>query len=110
MSRKVGTSGKTISRVVNKPAVMKTRAKKPKKSGTSAAAKTGQRKLASRRKPARRRNKPAGNPVLAMIRPPPPGEGKRGEQGYFGYLLRQAHAAARLTMERALARLGITTP
>jgi len=95
---------------VKKPAVMKTRAKKPKKSGTSAAAKTGQRKLASRRKPARRRNKPAGNPVLAMIRPPPPGEGKRGEQGYFGYLLRQAHAAARLTMERALARLGITTP
>jgi hypothetical protein len=29
-------------------------------------------------------------PALAMIRPPPPGEGKRGEQGYLAYLLRQA--------------------
>jgi DNA-binding MarR family transcriptional regulator len=43
-------------------------------------------------------------------RPPPPGEGKRGEQGYLAYLLRQAQAAARLTMERALADLGVTTP
>lgn len=42
--------------------------------------------------------------------PPRPGEGKRGEQGYFAYLLRQAHAAARLTMERSLADLGVTTP
>ena len=38
-----------------------------------------------------------------MIRPPPPGQGKRGEQGYLAYLLRQAQAATRLTMERALA-------
>jgi DNA-binding MarR family transcriptional regulator len=45
-----------------------------------------------------------------MIRPPPPGEGKRGEQGYLAYLLRQAHAATRLTMERALADLGVTGP
>jgi DNA-binding MarR family transcriptional regulator len=45
-----------------------------------------------------------------MIRPPPPGEGKRGEQGHLAYLLRQAQAATRLTMERALAELGITTP
>ena len=45
-----------------------------------------------------------------MIRPPPPGEGKRGEQGHLAYLLRQAQAAARLTMERALAELGVTTP
>jgi len=44
------------------------------------------------------------------VRPPGPGEGKRGEQGYLGYLLRQAHAAVRLTMERALADLGVTTP
>ncbi|MBX9645425.1 MAG: MarR family transcriptional regulator [Xanthobacteraceae bacterium] len=43
-------------------------------------------------------------------RPPPPGEGKRGEHGYLAYLLRQAQAAARLTMERSLADLGITTP
>jgi len=45
-----------------------------------------------------------------MIRPPPPGQGKRGEQGYLAYLLRQAQAATRLTMERALAELGVTTP
>jgi DNA-binding MarR family transcriptional regulator len=45
------------------------------------------------------------------IRPPPPGgQGKRGEQGYLAYLLRQAQAATRLTMERALAELGVTTP
>ncbi|MGY4624680.1 MarR family winged helix-turn-helix transcriptional regulator [Bradyrhizobium sp. USDA 4486] len=41
---------------------------------------------------------------------PGPGEGKRGEQGYLGYLLRQAHAAVRLTMERTLADLGVTSP
>ena len=39
-----------------------------------------------------------------------PGEGKRGEEGYFGYLLRQAAAASRLTLERALADLGATPP
>ncbi|QIP09979.1 MarR family winged helix-turn-helix transcriptional regulator [Bradyrhizobium symbiodeficiens] len=41
---------------------------------------------------------------------PAVGEGKRGEQGYLGYLLRQAHAAVRLTMERTLADLGVTSP
>ena len=57
------------------------------------------------------RQKPApGNPDLAMIRPPPPGQGRRGEQGYLAYLLRQAQAAARLAMERALADLGVTPP
>jgi DNA-binding MarR family transcriptional regulator len=49
-------------------------------------------------------------PALAMIRPPPPGEGKRGEQGYLAYLLRQAQAATRLAMERSLADLGVTSP
>lgn len=44
------------------------------------------------------------------MRPPPPGEGKRGEQGYLAYLLRQAQAATRLAMERALADLGVTSP
>src|SRR5882724_1195220 len=48
--------------------------------------------------------------ALATPVPPPPGEGKRGEQGYLAYLLRQAHAASRLSMERALANLGVTTP
>ncbi len=60
----------------------------------------------------RSRQKPAsGHPDLAMIRPPPPpGQGKRGEQGYLAYLLRQAQAAARLAMERTLADLGVTPP
>ncbi|WP_205668274.1 MarR family winged helix-turn-helix transcriptional regulator [Bradyrhizobium manausense] len=44
------------------------------------------------------------------VRVPAPGEGKRGEQGYLGYLLRQAHAAVRLKMERTLADLGVTSP
>ena len=55
-------------------------------------------------------NKSSGNPDLAGTRPPPPGQGKRGEQGYLAYLLRQAQAAARLTLERALADLGVTPP
>jgi DNA-binding MarR family transcriptional regulator len=46
----------------------------------------------------------------AAVRVPAAGEGKRGEQGYLGYLLRQAHAAVRLKMERTLADLGVTSP
>ncbi|SDI84687.1 MarR family winged helix-turn-helix transcriptional regulator [Paraburkholderia phenazinium] len=38
------------------------------------------------------------------------GEGKRGEEGHIAYLLRQAGAAHRLRMERALADLGVTPP
>jgi DNA-binding MarR family transcriptional regulator len=41
---------------------------------------------------------------------PRPGEGKRGEEGYFGYLLRQASAAHRLQLERALADIEVTPP
>jgi DNA-binding MarR family transcriptional regulator len=41
---------------------------------------------------------------------PAPGEGKRGEDGYMGYLLRQAAGAHRLRLERALADLGVTQP
>jgi DNA-binding MarR family transcriptional regulator len=41
---------------------------------------------------------------------PKPGEGKRGEEGYLGYLLRQAGVAHRGRMERALAALGVTPP
>ncbi len=41
---------------------------------------------------------------------PAPGEGKRGSTGYLSYLLRQANAAVRLTLERALADLGVTPP
>ena len=72
------------------------------------------------REPARRQQAAPSNKPLrsgkrdALASPfagvPPPGEGKRGEQGYFGYLLRQASAASRLTLERALAELGATPP
>ncbi len=41
---------------------------------------------------------------------PAPGEGKRGERGYLGYLLRQASAAARLALERELEGLAVTQP
>ncbi len=41
---------------------------------------------------------------------PKVGEGKRGEQGYMGYLLRQAGAAYRLRLERALSDFGVTPP
>jgi DNA-binding MarR family transcriptional regulator len=38
------------------------------------------------------------------------GEGKRGEKGHIGYLLRQAHAAHRIRMEQALRDTGVTVP
>jgi DNA-binding MarR family transcriptional regulator len=61
-------------------------------------------------KPSRGRKAAAGPSPAGNFRPPAPGQGKRGEQGYYGYLLRQAAAAARLTLERALADLGATPP
>ncbi|HEY1720723.1 MAG TPA: MarR family transcriptional regulator [Magnetospirillaceae bacterium] len=39
---------------------------------------------------------------------PAAGEGKRGEQGHLGYLLRQAGGAMRNRMERALAEYRVT--
>lgn len=48
------------------------------------------------------------SPVRPRI--PEAGEGKRGEEGYLGYLLRQAGAAYKLQFERALADLGVTQP
>jgi DNA-binding MarR family transcriptional regulator len=95
MARKVGTSAKAKRRGPKKQP-----AQNPKKSQKIAAAKT----------PARRRKKSAKNSAPVIGHPPPPGQGKRGEQGYLAYLLRQAQAATRLTMERALADLGITPP
>jgi DNA-binding MarR family transcriptional regulator len=41
---------------------------------------------------------------------PAPGQRKRGEQGYLAYLLRQASAAVRHSIERALADLDVTQP
>jgi DNA-binding MarR family transcriptional regulator len=67
-------------------------------------------KSTAARKSTRTRKQSVQIPGLAGIRPPPPGRGKRGEQGHIAYLLRQAQAATRLTMERALADLGVTPP
>ena len=41
---------------------------------------------------------------------PDVGEGKRGPEGHLGYLVRQAHAAVRGAMEKALADLDVTPP
>lgn len=49
--------------------------------------------------------KPSGPPPVPDV-----GQGKRGEQGYLGYLLRQASAAHRLRLERALSPLDATPP
>jgi DNA-binding MarR family transcriptional regulator len=38
------------------------------------------------------------------------GEGKRGETGHLGYLLRQAAGGFRLSLERALADFDVTSP
>ncbi|MBN9089490.1 MAG: MarR family transcriptional regulator [Reyranella sp.] len=46
-------------------------------------------------------------PVPAI---PRPGEGKRGPDGYLGYLLRQASVALRTAMDRALVDQGLTSP
>lgn len=41
---------------------------------------------------------------------PAPGEGKRGEKGHIGYLLRQAYAVHKIRMENALKQTGLTLP
>jgi DNA-binding MarR family transcriptional regulator len=64
----------------------------------------------SRNAPAKKSRQASADNPAPMLRPPPPGEGKRGEQGYLAYLLRQAQAATRLAMERSLADLGVTPP
>lgn len=55
-----------------------------------------------------RKRAPRTSPPPAAV--PPPGGGKRGRDGYLGYLLRQAQAAARLAFERELADLDVTPP
>jgi DNA-binding MarR family transcriptional regulator len=67
-------------------------------------------KSSAAKKAARGRKKSAPAPEFAGSRPPPPGPGKRGETGHLAYLLRQAQAATRLTLERALADLSVTPP
>jgi DNA-binding MarR family transcriptional regulator len=66
------------------------------------------RKSHRAKKSARNRKKSTRASPLAGVRPP--GQGKRREKGYLAYLLRQAQAATRLTLERALADLGVTPP
>ena len=47
------------------------------------------------------------NRVVAI---PAPGEGKRGESGHIGYLLRQAGGVFRARMDETLSEIGGTTP
>ncbi len=57
--------------------------------------------------------KPTQRPKATTVPPvtiPDVGEGKRGEAGYLGYLLRQAANAQRRRMDRALAGAGLTLP
>jgi DNA-binding MarR family transcriptional regulator len=98
--RKTGPSAKVKSRLARKAPNRKTKKHKTTKHRKSTPAK----KSASFRKKAAAERYPPG------VRPPPPGRGERGEKGYLGFLLRQAQAAARLTLERALADLGVTPP
>jgi DNA-binding MarR family transcriptional regulator len=62
------------------------------------------------RKPVRSSSSSTVDVAAVFPELPAVGEGKRGERGYLGYLLRQAHAASRLAMERTLADLGVTSP
>lgn len=95
MARKIGTSAKEKSGIAQK----------------SRAEKARMRRNSSRaKKSARRPKHPVASLPPVVGHPPPPGRGKRGEQGYLAYLLRQAQAATRLAMERKLASLGVTTP
>jgi len=84
--------------------------RKPKALTTSRAP-TKSRPVGSSKPPARpARSRTALRPNASAIRPPSPGVGKRGEDGYLAYLLRQAQAAARLSLDRALTPTGLTHP
>lgn len=56
-----------------------------------------------------RKRKP-DDPAMPQKHVPKAGEGKRGEGGHFGYLLRQAGVAHRHRFEQELAAVGITNP
>jgi len=95
MVRKIATSAK--SRTPRKTPKRRKSSRKSQKSGPA-------------KKSAHGRKKSAPAPEFAGSRPSPPGQGKRGETGHLAYLLRQAQAATRLTLERALADLSVTPP
>jgi DNA-binding MarR family transcriptional regulator len=112
MLRKIIASSKSKSATARKTpkTAAAGKSKKRRKSTTAKkSAKASPKEKIARRKIAPR-NPDLANPDRAMIRPPPAGQGKRGEQGYLAYLLRQAQAATRLALERALAELGVTPP
>lgn len=50
------------------------------------------------------------DPVMSRTHIPKAGEGKRGESGHLGYLMRQASVAHRHRFEAELAEIGITNP
>lgn len=50
------------------------------------------------------------NRQVIHVNVPVAGEGKRGEEGHIGYLLRQAQTTHRQTMEHVLATFGLTPP
>jgi DNA-binding MarR family transcriptional regulator len=112
MLRKIMASSKSNSAAARKAPKTTTagKSKKRRKSTTAKkSAKASPKEKIARRKTAPR-NPDLGNSDRAMIRPPPAGHCKRGEQGYLAYLLRQAQAATRLALERALAEIGVTPP
>ena len=82
----------------------------------TSAKKPAARKTPKRRKSGPRQNRPAAgkNPAPAPRsgrRPPAAtGQGQARRTGHLAYLLRQAQAATRLTLERRLADLGVTPP
>jgi DNA-binding MarR family transcriptional regulator len=113
MLRKIIASSKSKSATARKApkTAAAGKSKKRRKSTTAKkSAKASPKEKIARRKTAPRIPDLANAPDRAMIRPPPAGQGKRGEQGYLAYLLRQAQAATRLALERALAELGVTPP
>jgi DNA-binding MarR family transcriptional regulator len=55
----------------------------------------------------KRKGGPAGTGQAALV---PPGEGRRGQEGHIGYLLRQAQGAFRQAGDTALAEIGLTLP
>jgi DNA-binding MarR family transcriptional regulator len=56
------------------------------------------------------RKRQPDHPAMPLVHIPKAGEGKRGEGGHLGYLLRQAGVAHRHRFEQELATIGITNP
>ncbi len=61
-----------------------------------------------KRKGVKRKGGPAKAAQEAIL--VPPGEGRRGQEGHIGYLLRQAQGAFRQAGDAMLAEIGLTLP